>query len=122
MSDHDHGTPEQSDVVRLDRVGEELLTQARTAPAGRAARSLLPGQSHHLSQTVIALVGGHELKEHESPGEATLHLLEGRVTFHVGPSVAELSGGDLVSIPPARHSITALEDSVMLLTVLKSSR
>lgn len=60
--------------VDLPGLAEELLDRARQAHAGRAAHNLILGQEHSLSQTVIALVAGHELAEHDSPGEATLHL------------------------------------------------
>jgi quercetin dioxygenase-like cupin family protein len=33
------------------------------------------GREHVLRQTLIALAAGHQLDEHDSPGEATVHVL-----------------------------------------------
>ena len=70
-------------------------------------------------ETVIALLSGHELAEHESPGEATLQVLHGRVSLSAEPDSWEGSTGDHVVIPRRRHTLTALEDAVVLLTVVK---
>jgi quercetin dioxygenase-like cupin family protein len=102
----------------LPAVSDELLSTASSSDAGRAGRTLHGGHDHFLRQTVIALVAGHELSEHESPGEATLQVLRGRVKLIVGDDTADAAAGDHLVIPPARHSLTALEDAVVLLTVL----
>jgi quercetin dioxygenase-like cupin family protein len=62
------------------------------------------------------------LDEHESPGEATLQVLAGRVRLNVGEQRWEGAAGDLVSIPPRRHSLDAVEDSAILLTVVAGRR
>jgi quercetin dioxygenase-like cupin family protein len=105
--------------ISLDTLTTDLFARAGDSSAGRAAHNLLAGREHPLSQTLIAIVGGHGLAEHESPGEATLHVLRGRVRFTAGPSSVELSAGDLLPIPPERHSVDALEDAVLLLSVVK---
>ena len=75
-------------------------------------------EGHFLRQTVIALAAGHGLGEHDSPGEATLQVLRGEVILRVGDEGVTGSAGDLLAIPPARHSLDAVQDSVVLLTVL----
>jgi len=107
------------DPIQLDTIADELLGRAREEHSGRASHNLLAGQEHPLSQTVITIVAGHGLGEHDSPGEATLHLLRGRVRFVTGSASCELSAGDFLPIPPERHSVDALEDSVLLLSVVK---
>ncbi len=72
-----------------------------------------------LRQTVIAMVHGSELSEHENPGEATVLVLRGRVRLSAGELAWEGSRGDLIIVPDARHRLTALEDSAVLLTVAK---
>ncbi len=37
------------------------------------------GHEHQLRQTVMAPRGGEKLSEHENLGEATVHVLEGRI-------------------------------------------
>ncbi len=93
------------------------LAAAHEAPAGRSALTLHGGRDHHLRQTLIALVAGRSLGEHESPGEATLQVLSGRVVLHAGSERWEGGEGDHLVIPPARHDLEALTDTAVLLTV-----
>ena len=95
------------------------LDIARTASSGRSAHTLSGGHDHVLRQTVVALRAGSSLHEHESPGEATLQVLHGHVTLVAGDQRADGTTGDLMPIPDARHSLEAVEDSAILLTVAK---
>jgi quercetin dioxygenase-like cupin family protein len=104
--------------LSLGSVTEELLVTARSHHSGRAAQTLHGGHDHFLRQTVIALAAGQELGEHESPGEATLQVLRGHVRLTVGQQSCDGTAGDYLVIPPARHALSALEDSAVLLTVL----
>ena len=70
-------------------------------------------------QTVIAMVAGQELREHENPGEATVYVLKGRVRMASGEVSWNGWTGDLIIVPQSRHSLLAVEDSVVLLTVAK---
>lgn len=96
----------------------ELWDRARKTRSGRAAHNLLAGRQHPLSQTVIAILAGHGLGEHDSPGEATLLLLRGRVRFTTASGSCDLTEGDFLPIPAARHSVEATEDAVLLLSVV----
>ncbi|MGB3909353.1 MAG: cupin domain-containing protein [Pseudolysinimonas sp.] len=95
------------------------LAQARDASSGRHASTVFGGHEHQLRQTMIALRSGEELSEHENPGEATLQVLVGRVLLKSGDVQWNGSPGDLLTIPDGRHSVDAVEDSVILLTVVK---
>ncbi|CAN5456972.1 cupin domain-containing protein [soil metagenome] len=106
------------EALSLSVVVDEQLAAARDAHSGRAAHTVHGGHDHFLRQTVIALIAGHELGEHQSPGEATLQVLRGRVRLTVGDDACEGSTGDYLVIPPARHALSAIEDSAVLLTVL----
>ncbi|CAN5366525.1 cupin domain-containing protein [soil metagenome] len=95
------------------------LAQASTASSGRSASTVYGGHEHQLKQTVIALRAGQSLSEHPNPGEATLQVLTGRVTLRSGEVSWNGSAGDLLIIPDGLHSVDAVEDSAILLTVVK---
>ena len=97
----------------------QQLETARTASSGRSAKTVYGGHERTLRQTVIALASGQQLSEHENPGEATVHVLHGRVRLAAGDVSWEGSPGDLLVVPEASHSLLALEDAAVLLTVAK---
>ena len=101
----------------LATLADEQIAVARESHSGRAAHTVYGGHEHALRQTLIALVAGQELAEHESPGEATLQVLRGHVRLSSGAESWEGRTGDYAVIPPDRHALAALEDSVVLLTV-----
>jgi quercetin dioxygenase-like cupin family protein len=90
---------------------------ARQSTSGRSAHTIYGGHEHVLRQTLIALRAGSDMAEHESPGEATVQVLQGRVTLVDGPNRWNGSPGDLLTLPNAPHAVEAVEDSVILLTV-----
>ncbi len=100
----------------------EQLETARRSSSGRSAKTVYGGHEHTLRQTLIALVGGQSLSEHENPGEATVHVLHGRVRLAAGNVSWDGAPGDLLLVPDSMHSLEALEDSAVLLTVAKLSQ
>lgn len=107
--------------VDLNELSAELLERAAGEHARRAARTL-PHPVDGLRQTVIALLGGSELAEHESPGPASLLVISGRARLVAGDKVIELSAYQISPIPDSRHSLRADEDSVVLLSVAVPQR
>ncbi len=105
----------------LDTLARHHLDLAAAASAGRSAVTVYGGHDHVLRQTLIALTSGTSLSEHENPGEATIQVLAGRVRLLAGADSWPGSRGDLLVIPPSRHALEALDDSVVLLTVAKRS-
>lgn len=105
------------DSLSLTDLAREQLEKARSASAGRSALTVHGGHHYVLRQTVVALRAEAALAEHESPGEATLQVLVGRVRMHAGDETWEGDVGDLLVIPPRRHDLVALEDAVVLLSV-----
>ncbi len=105
--------------LSLNAVGREQLGAARRASAGRAATTVVGGHEHVLRQTVIALLADRSLDEHDNPGEATVHVLRGRVRLTAGDTSWDGRAGDLLVVPDGPHALHALEDSAVLLTVAK---
>jgi quercetin dioxygenase-like cupin family protein len=103
----------------LTAMAREHLERAHAAKSGRSAATVYGGHEHTLRQTVIALVEGQTLDEHENPGEATVHVLAGRVRLAADSATWEGRTGDLLVVPEAPHSLHALQDSTVLLTVAK---
>ena len=113
------------DTLSLTALADDQLESARNAHAGRSARTVYGGHEHELRQTLIAVAEGHRLDDHESPGEATLLVLRGRVRVATSADDAdavECEEGDFLILPLQRHNVDALEDAVMLLTVATGTR
>ena len=105
--------------MSLEALAREQLDHARNG-SGRAAATVFGGHEQTLRQTLMAMVAGSGTGEHASPGEATLQVLQGRVRLTAGDDSWEGRTGDLLLIPPASHSVTAIEDAAILLTVAKA--
>jgi len=102
----------------LDALVREHLGRAAGASSnGRSSQTVFGGHEQVLRQTLIALRAGTTLAEHGAPDEATVMVLRGRVRLLSGADAWDAMGGDLLVLPPARHSIHAEEDSAILLTV-----
>lgn len=106
--------------VSLEAVAREQGRKAAAADSGRSAETVCGGHERKLRQTVIALKAGVELSEHENPGEATVLVLSGRVELRSQTATWQARNGDLLTVPDDRHSLHALEDSAVLLTVVKA--
>lgn len=109
------------DALSLATLAEEQIAAACESSAGRSAHTIHGGQGHALRQTLLALVAGRALGEHDSPGEATLQVMAGRVRLSSGDDSWEAVAGDYLLIPPNRHDLAAIEDSVVLLSVVTAT-
>lgn len=96
---------------------EKFLAEAKADDKGRKAKLLV--SDGPLRQTVIGLVEGAELGEHNSPPAASLFMLRGAIRV-TGQTETDVQDGDIVALTHQRHKITALEDSVFILTTVTS--
>lgn len=103
----------------LEALAREHLERAATTSTGRSAATVYGGHEHALRQTLVALTAGTSWGEHDSPGEATLFVLRGRLRLHAADTVWDGRSGDLLVVPETRQSLEALEDAAALLTVAK---
>lgn len=93
------------------------LRAAAEHPNGRSSVTVYGGHEHSLRQTLIALLAGQSLAEHASPEEATLQVLMGSARLITETESIDCAAGDHVVIPDDRHSLEALSDCAVLLTV-----
>lgn len=103
-------------MIDVSALGGEHLARAQKNPRGLSAHAFL--REGPLRQTIIALIAGAGLGDHEAPDAASLHVLSGRVRLVGGEEVVELTTGQIAPIPQRRHSLEAGEDSVVVLTTV----
>lgn len=105
--------------ISLTALIRKQLDDARQVSSGRSAKTIYGGHDQALRQTLITLLAGQEMDDHESPGEATVHVLQGRITLSTADASWDGLAGDYLVVPHARHTVAALVDSALLLTVVK---
>jgi len=105
--------------MALNHAGPGTLIDAR--PLGER---LLDTPTHALLKTTsielmrVVLAAGRSLPPHSVPGEITVQCIEGRVRQRAGSGDHSMRAGDLVLLPGGdRHSVEAVEDSSLLVTV-----
>lgn len=99
----------------LDELCTELMSRAHGARSGRSARGVFNGT--YLRQVLLTLTEGSELADHDSPPEATLQVVRGSVRLATATESWHLSTGDLIAVPPDRHSVAAVTDAAFMLTI-----
>ncbi|MET9292502.1 cupin [Streptomyces sp. NPDC003077] len=104
------------DLTALTR---QQLDDARASAHGRSAHLFL--HEGPLRQTVIALIGGASLDEHNAPPAASLQVLHGHVRLTTPEGDRDLVTGHVIPIPQERNGLTALVDSAVLLTVVTAT-
>jgi quercetin dioxygenase-like cupin family protein len=110
------------DKLSLEAKARELAHNAAESSSGRAADTVFGGHEKRLRQTVISLREGAELAEHQSPGEATLVVISGRLRVVAGETMWQGREWDFLVVPNAPHSVEAETDTTFLLTVAMGGR
>lgn len=106
--------------IDLNQLAAHHVAAARAASNGRSSTKLLGDHTKLLRKNLIALAAGAALQDHESPGEATLLVIQGQIEFHAGGESVTLDEGHMIEIPPLRHGLSAITDAVVILSVAKS--
>ena len=110
------------DKLSLQAKARELAHKAAESSSGRAADTIFGGHEKRLRQTVVALREGAEMAEHESPGEATLLVISGRLRLVSGKTQWQGREWDYLIVPNAPHGVEAETDTTFLLTVSMGDR
>jgi len=106
-----HAKP--GEIVDLAPMGSKLA-DARTAAIIKA---------DHFETIRLIVHAGTEIPQHQVAGEITLHCLEGHVELGVDPAPIALKANEWVYLEGgAPHSVKAIEDSSVLLTIFLGRR
>jgi quercetin dioxygenase-like cupin family protein len=93
-----------------------LKSEPAWANGERHGLSLVRGDG--INVALMLLKKGATLQEHHTKAPITVHLLEGRINFVANNKPHPLTAGMLLALDRAiAHSIKALEDSALILTV-----
>jgi quercetin dioxygenase-like cupin family protein len=108
----------QSKQVAVDIRAEITRLKSEPAWAGgdRHGLSLVKGDG--INVALMLLKKGAKLQEHHTKAPITVHVVEGRINFMTADKSRALTAGMLLALDRAiAHSIEALEDSALILTV-----
>lgn len=109
-------TPEEP--VVLTDLANQLLSEASSSGSGTSAISLTPAEVKAFTQTVVAVVEGHELDASHWNGPASVQVVTGAATVSADDGAdTELGSGQWARLRSGSGSVRADEDSVLLLTV-----
>lgn len=111
MNEH----PAQHEPADLTVLTANLLAQAEGVSARRSSSTLISGAAQRV--TLTALLSGAELGEHVAPRAASLQVLSGEIEVLAGDRRMPITAGGLVAVPRQRHSLRAITDAAILLTV-----
>lgn len=99
-------------------LGEAVTDLHAEALAGQDRRGVTLVKQGGLTVVLTHLHEGAELAEHAAPGAATVQVLDGRIRARVGDEEFEVAAGRLLAFDAkVRHSVEAIEESTLLLTL-----
>jgi quercetin dioxygenase-like cupin family protein len=88
-------------------------------PALGSSKTTTLAKTADLELIRLVLPAGKEIRTHQAPGPITVQSLEGRVAFTAGGNTQELAAGQMLCLSAAEpHSVRAIEDSSLLVTIL----
>ncbi|EPR77140.1 hypothetical protein ADILRU_0520 [Leifsonia rubra CMS 76R] len=105
--------------ISIEALALHQLHAAAEAGGGRASETVYGGHEKSLRQTVIGMLKGTSLGEHDNHDDATVYVLQGRIRLQIGKDSWNARPGSLLIVPHGRHSFEALEDSAILMSVAK---
>jgi quercetin dioxygenase-like cupin family protein len=105
-------------VVSLDLPNLSRALRAEPHPAKGGHRQAGLVHRGPLRMLLFAFEPGGRLPEHRAPGQVVIHCLRGELAVEVSEAPHRLGAGEaLVLEPDVPHSVEAVTESEMLLTV-----
>ncbi|MFD6856082.1 LuxR family transcriptional regulator [Rhodococcus sp. NPDC060090] len=108
--------------MSIEALSRELHDKAAATGKKVVSSTVFGGNEKSLRQTLVVLCAGAQMGEHDSPKEATIYVISGRILLETPPGSWHGRAGALLIMSPGRSTITATEDSVLLLSVAMASR
>lgn len=101
---------------RLNEERDVLLERTQSSKTGRTAKTLV--KEGPLRLTLVALRKGAGMAKHHVDGQASIHVLRGKLAIETERGTTDLSGGDaLVLNRGVEYAVRARADSVLLITM-----
>ncbi len=95
------------------------IIELQSGSASAVSKTTTLAKTADLELIRLVLPVGKEIPIHKAPGEITVQCLNGRVAFTASGRTQELIAGQLLFLAAAEpHSLKAVEDSVLLVTLL----
>lgn len=126
MSTDDRSRPHPkerlSDALHhIDLVGAAAQLRAEPHAGIHGHRQVAIVRHGPLSIVLFAFERDGRMKEHQTDGEVTIHVLSGAIEVTVGTGPVVIRRGELLALQSGQpHAVRALEVSDMLLTVCRN--
>lgn len=110
-------------VLKADKLVFDLPEQVRSLrselPENRDRRAITLVKEHGITVVLTVLKQGATLAEHDTPGPATVQVLDGTVEMKVGGETMSLNSGQVIAFDArVPHEVEATGDAAILITVL----
>ena len=103
-------------IVKLAEVAAKLRAEAHGSVSGH--RQIAIARHGPVTNILFVFEAGGLLKEHRTDGVVNIHVLSGRLQVTVHDELHEMAAGELVNLAAdVPHSVRALDESEMLLTI-----
>jgi quercetin dioxygenase-like cupin family protein len=98
------------------KAGEKVRLQSFASTSDPRTTAFVKTDAFEVAQLVLR--GGETIARHSVPGYATVHCLEGSVILETEQEIRLSRGEWLYLDRDQAHSVTAIEDSSLLVTIL----
>lgn len=115
---HNENFLAQGELVAVDITAEiaRLKSEPAWASGDRHGSSLVKGDG--INVALMMLKKGAKLQEHHTRAPITVHVIDGRINFIAKGKTQLATAGTMVALDRAiEHSVEALEESAIVLTV-----
>lgn len=103
-------------VMDLSSFRAQIKKEQAWQSSDRNAITLL--KTNGMRLVLVALHAGAEMKTHTAPGNISVQVLEGQISFRTEQQTADLGEGQMLALHAGiPHSVLAREESVFLLTL-----